>query len=89
MRVECAFSILGCGQTDFAIGAAISQLSQIIDTYVSDAPTLKKIENHKALLEESENSFETGYGGNSVWVEGPGIRKEYMTDEQAHAWVAI
>jgi hypothetical protein len=71
--------------TDVSIRNAVSQLSEIIDEYEGDKSLLEKIEKRKSLLKQSLNSFATGYGGNSVWVQGEGIREEYTTNAQRKA----
>jgi hypothetical protein len=71
--------------TDVALDRAVSRLSEIIDTYRGDTARLTEIVRHRDLLKESEMSFATGYGGDSVWVQGKGLGEEYMTAAQEKA----
>ena len=71
--------------TSIAIDSAISHLSGIIGSHIGDAARVEKIVEHMDLLKKSELSFATGYGGNSVWVQGKGIKEEWITEEQDEA----
>ena len=71
--------------TDVGIRTAVTQLSRIIDEHEGDKSLLEKIEKRRNLLKLSENSFATGYGENSVWVQGEGVEEEYASNVQRKA----